>query len=123
MDTPPFPCPEPPRHLPAARLFTVGSALAALVVLPACGHAPPAGPVTPARPAAPPAAPPPAARRQEQPDVQLRTPASFALSPDEAAGMAGPGPEPPAPGSVDKEVIRRVIKSHAFDLKRACYDP
>src|SRR4051812_36251500 len=120
MDTPLLPCPgRPPAQYAAWRL----AVLSALALLPACGHAPAEGPVATARPAAQPPAPAPTARRDEQPDVELRTPASFALVPDEAAGMAGPGPGPPAPGSVDKEVVRRVIKSHAFDLKRACYDP
>jgi hypothetical protein len=124
MDAHPLPNPIPaPSPLPqAAPLLAV---LSVLALSPACGHSPTAAvPARPpaAKPAAPPAAPAPDDRLQ-QPDVELRTPASFDLSPAEAAAMAGPGPEPPAPGSVDKEVVRRVIKSHAPDLKKACYEP
>src|SRR5262245_39555793 len=68
------------------------------------------------------AAAPAAAQPAQTLDVELRGSSSFALSPDEVITMAGPGPGTQSRASIDKEVVRRVIRSHIEDVKE-CHEP
>src|SRR4051812_3712428 len=111
-------------HLFPQRLLALprAAALFAVVALaPACAHAPAAPPPAATKATGQPVAAPPASPPHEERDVELRSASSFALSPSEAAGMVDPGAAP-QDRAVDKEVVRRVIRSHVADLKE-CSDP
>jgi TonB family protein len=112
-----------------------------MTMLGACAHPPPASP-PPARPpvattppSAPPAPPTPApviSTAATAPTAAAPAKSIFGRDPDLSdnvlGGLVGPDgkalpPDPAEPrGSLDKEIIRRVIRRHINEVK-ACYEP